>query len=143
MALKGFNCEKPVELLTQDTMETIHEKSLEILKETGVVFHWEPALKILREAGCDVDFERQLVKFPRNIVEDALKSCPISFSVKARDPKNDLEFTKNRVYFSTQASPFMYDLDTGAKRPGTIKDIGEIAFICDALENIHIKLMGM
>lgn len=137
MALKGFYCEKPVELLTQDTMETIHEKSLEVLKETGVVFHWEPALKVLREAGCDVDFERQLVKFPRDIVEDALKSCPSSFSVKARDPKHDLEFTNNRIYLSAQASPFMYDLDTGAKRPGTIKDIDEITTICDALENIH------
>ena len=107
MALKGFYCEKPVELLTQDEMETIHEKSLEILEETGVVFQWEPALKVLSGAGCEVDFESQLVKFPPDVVEEALEICPSSFMVEARDPKYDLKFVKNRVYFSTQASPFM------------------------------------
>lgn len=81
MAQKGFYCEKPIELLTQEAMESIHEKSLEILKETGVVFQWEPALKVLDEAGCDVDFESQLVRFPPDVVEDALRSCPDSFTI--------------------------------------------------------------
>jgi trimethylamine--corrinoid protein Co-methyltransferase len=137
MALKGFYCEKPVELLTQDEMETIHEKSLEILEETGVVFQWEPALKVLSGAGCEVDFESQLVRFPPDVVEEALESCPSSFTVEARDPKYDLEFVKNRVYFSTQASPFMYDLDNGTRRPAAVKDLAEITIIQDALENIH------
>ena len=137
MALQGCYCAKPVELLTQSDVETIHEKSLEILEETGVVFQWDPALKVLREAGCDVDFENQLVRFPRDIVEHAIESCPSSFSTKARDPRYDLEFTRNRVYFATQAAPFLYDLETGTKRPGTIKDIEEITIIQDALENIH------
>jgi len=141
MALKGFYCEKPVELLTQDEMETIHEKSLEILEETGVVFQWEPALKVLSGAGCEVDFESQLVKFPRDVVEAALESCPSGFTVKARDSRYDLEFTKNRVYFSSQNGPHMYDLDTGAKRPGTIKDVDEITIIQDALENVHVVVM--
>ena len=137
MALEGFYCEKPIELLTQDEKETIHGKSLEILKNTGVVFQWELALRVLKEAGCDVDFERQLVKIPPDIVEDALKSCPRSFSVKARDSRYDIELTPNRVYFTNQSSPFMYDLDTGARRKSTAKDTAETMVILDALENIH------
>ena len=137
MTLEGYYCEKPIELLTQDEKETIHGKSLEILKNTGVVFHWEPALKVLKEAGCNVDFESQLVKFSPDVVEDAIKSCPSRFSVKARDPKYDIEFIPNRVYFANQSAPFLYDLDTGERRRGTVKDIAETCTILDALENIH------
>jgi trimethylamine--corrinoid protein Co-methyltransferase len=143
MALQGCYCAKPVELLTQETMETIHTRSLEILEETGVVFQWEPALKVLKGAGCHVDFEKQLVKFPRDVVGEALKSCPSTFRVKARDPKYDLEFARNRVYFSTQAAPFMYDLDNGVRRSATIKDIDEIITIQDALEYIHAPFVSV
>ena len=137
MALESFNCKKPIELLTKNETEVIHKKSLEILKETGAVFHWGPALKALKSAGCNVDFTSHLVKFPEDIVENALKECPSSFSVKARNSAYDLKFENNRVYFATQAAPALYDLNTGKRRPGTIKDITEITIIQDALENIH------
>ena len=137
MALESFNCKKPIELLTKKETEVIHKKSLEILKETGAVFHWGPALKALKSAGCNVDFASHLVKFPEDIVEHALKKCPCSFSVKARNSAYDLKFENNRVYFATQAAPSLYDLNTGKRRPGTIKDITEITIIQDALENVH------
>lgn len=137
MALEGFYCEKPIELLTQNEKETIHEKSLEILKNMGVVYQWEPALKVLESAGCNVDLEKQLVKIPRDIIENAGKSCPSSFTVKARDSRYDIELMPNRVYFTNQTAPFMYDLDTGVRRKGAVKDIAEICTIFDALENVH------
>jgi trimethylamine--corrinoid protein Co-methyltransferase len=85
-----------------------------------------------------VDFESQLVRFPPDVVEEALGRCPSSFTLKARDPKYGLEFVENGVYFSTQASPFLYDLDTGARRPGMIEDVDKITTVSDALENIHV-----
>jgi trimethylamine--corrinoid protein Co-methyltransferase len=137
MALAGFTCKKPIELLTQDEKETIHEKSLEILKNTGAVFKWQPALKVLKEAGCNVDFESQVVKFPQDVVMDALKSCPSSFIVRGRDPEYQIEFAPNKVHFTNQTGPAVYDFDMGTKRTGTIKDLADMTRICDALENIH------
>ena len=137
MTQQGCTCDKPIELLTRGDTETIHEKSLEILKETGVVIQWEPALKVLKAAGCDVNSESQLVRFPRDVVEHALRLCPCRVRVKARDSQCDLEIGGNRVYFAPQASPYLYDLDTGVKRTGTIKDVDQITTIQDALENIH------
>jgi len=137
MALNGCFCKKPVELLSNEALEMIHEKSLDILNAIGVKFEWEPALRVLQEAGCTVDFIKQLVKFPPDTVEDALKKCPNSFMIKARNPGNTLEFKKNKVYFSTQASPSIMDFNTGEIRYGTLKDIQEITMLQDALENIH------
>jgi trimethylamine--corrinoid protein Co-methyltransferase len=137
MALAGFTCKKPIELLTQDEKETIHEKSLEILKNTGAVFKWQPALKVLKEAGCNVDFESQVVKFPQDVVMDALKSCPSSFIVRGRDPKYEIELAPDTVYFVNQPGPAIYNFETGVKRTGTVRDLAEMTRICDALENIH------
>ena len=136
MVLEGCYCKKPIELLTQEEKETIHDKSLEILKETGIVFKWEPALTVLKNAGCNVDFESQVVKFPRDIVTNALKSCPNSFTVRARESKYDIRYAANRVHFTNQCAPFMYDFDTGVKRQGTLGDIAKITIIIDALENV-------
>ncbi len=137
MALEGYLCKKPLELLSQEEKETIHEKSLEILKNTGVVFRWEPALKVLKGAGCDVDFETQRVRFPQDVIAAGIKSCPSSFTIKARDPQYDLAIKLNRVYFTNQSGPFLYDLKTGTRKRGTAKDFAEVCIIIDALENIH------
>jgi trimethylamine--corrinoid protein Co-methyltransferase len=137
MAAEGFSCNKPIELLARHEIETIHEMSLEILKETGVVFHWEPALKVLESVGCKVDFSNHRVKFSENIVDQAIKSSPGRFGFKARDRRCDLEFFENKVHFSSQASPFIYDFDTGERRTGRKKDIADITTIQDALKNIH------
>lgn len=137
MALEGYLCKKPLELLTQEEKETIHEKSLEILKNTGVVFHWEPALKVLKEAGCDVDFETQRVRFPRDVIAACIKSCPSSFNVKARDSRYDLEIELDKVYFANIAGPFLYELESGTRRRGTIEDVVAICTIIDALDTIH------
>src|SRR5574341_80487 len=109
MVLQGFACQRPIELLTRGEMEIIHAKSLEILKETGIVLQWEPALKALQNAGCNVNFASKLVQFPKDIVEDTIKSCPNRVHVKARDPKYDLEIGGETVYFAPQASPYLYD----------------------------------
>ncbi|MEE9557572.1 MAG: trimethylamine methyltransferase family protein, partial [Candidatus Adiutricales bacterium] len=122
MALKGYYCHRPIELLTRDEKETIHEKSLEILKNTGAVFQWEPALTLLKEAGCYVDFESKRVKFSRDVVEEAINSCPSKFTVIARDSRYNLEIEPNKIYFTNQSAPFLYDADTNPRRPGTAND---------------------
>lgn len=49
---------KPIELASADQIERIHQASLWILKEVGVVFRDEPALTHWKEAGADVRGER-------------------------------------------------------------------------------------
>ena len=137
MALTGYYCHRPIELLTLDEKETIHEKTLEILKNTGAVFKWEPALTVLKEAGCHVDFENKRVKFPRDVIEEAINSCPSKFTVLARDSRYNLEIELNKIYFTNQSAPFLYDADTNQRRPATAKDLSDMYIILDALENIH------
>jgi len=137
MCSSGQVCKVPIGLLSQDELQLIHEKSLEILWKTGVKFHWKPALLALKKAGCAVDFESECVRIPRDVVEEALRTCARTFRFKARDPRYDLEFAPGRVHFTIQHAAKMYDLETGKRRGATIKDLEQIVTIEDALDNIH------
>ena len=86
MSIKGFKRNfKPLEILTEDQVEVIHKATLHVLAETGVQFHADKALKLFAENGCNIDFEKKLVRFPKILVEDCLTKSPSSFRVKARE----------------------------------------------------------
>ena len=137
MSSLGMFCNKPIELLNQEELQVIHEKSLDILWNKGVVFHWRPALEVLHKIGCVVDFESEVVRFPKEIVESAIRTCGRECHFKARVPENDLDFIEGKVYFTIQHAAQMYDLYTGVRRQATTEDLEQIVRIEDALENIH------
>ena len=87
MPLKGFIRNiKPLEVLTEEQVEAIHRSTLDVLETTGIRFESEKVLKIFKKNGCDVDFENNRVRFPSYIVEEALRKCPSSFTMKSRNP---------------------------------------------------------
>ena len=63
--------------VSKEEIKKIHENSLRILEEVGVVFENERAQKIFKDAGATV--EDTVVKIPAKLVEDALKTVPSSF----------------------------------------------------------------
>jgi trimethylamine--corrinoid protein Co-methyltransferase len=56
-------------LLTSEQVERIHEASLEILEDIGLLVHNEKARTRFAKHGCCVDSETQIVTFPRAVVE--------------------------------------------------------------------------
>ncbi len=57
-------------------VERIHELSLQVLAETGILLHYPPARQLLAAHGASVDEARQVVRIPRQLVEQALASAP-------------------------------------------------------------------
>lgn len=142
MSIKGFKRNfKPLEILTEDQVETIHRGTLHVLAETGVEFHDDKALKLFAENGCKVDFEKKLVRFPKILVEDCLTKSPSSFRVKARDPENDLVFKSDGdiTYFTSSPAMRTLDLDTFEPREPTRKEFYDHIKVLDALPNVHMQ----
>lgn len=139
MTMKGFTRNiKPLELLTDEQIEAIHQGTLEVLKETGVRFESKKALKVFENAGCQVDHDERRVRIPPSLVEECLRKCPSSFHVKARDPKNDLRLGGNITYFTTMPGMEIVDLDTWESRPATKSENDDAVKILDALDNHHV-----
>src|SRR5512139_1364341 len=122
------------ELLTQDQVETVHEASLEILEEVGLMVRYEPARKLFAKHGCTVDTEKNIVKFPRAVVEKYRRMMPPKFTFYARDPKFDKTIPDDSpVIVTASSAPDIIDPVTGRERRAESGDIARIAHLINEL----------
>jgi trimethylamine---corrinoid protein Co-methyltransferase len=55
-------------LLSDEQVERVHEASLEILEQVGMLVRNKRAVEIFSEHGAQVDKDRQIVRLPRKVV---------------------------------------------------------------------------
>ena len=93
----------PVELVSADELESIHEASLTILEEIGMDVLLPEAREIYRAAGARIDGLR--VRADRGMVLDAVAKAPERYKMHARNPARTLEVGGDYMMFSPVASP--------------------------------------
>lgn len=129
---------RKLEFLADSQADELHEASLELLNTTGCVFKDDHALQIFADAGSDVDFTKQLVRIPPQLVETAIRSAPKQVLLAARNPKYDVVLEGDRIYFGTGTLPIrVLDLDTGRLRGGTKQDCLDLPRLVDALSYVY------
>jgi trimethylamine--corrinoid protein Co-methyltransferase len=93
----------PVDLISADELESIHSTSLDVLEQIGMDFILPEAQDLLRRAGAEVDGAR--IRFPRGLIEEAIRSIPSRFTFHARNPENSIELGGDIMAFGTVGSP--------------------------------------
>jgi trimethylamine--corrinoid protein Co-methyltransferase len=137
--LKGFTRNfKPLEILTEEQLQAIHRGALDVLETTGVRVEHDRALQLFSDHGCQVDLKERRVRIPGYLVEDCLRHCPSSFSLRARQPEYNLRVGGNTLYFSQSVGMRYVDIDTGETRPGTLQEHAEAIKVLDALDSVHM-----
>jgi trimethylamine--corrinoid protein Co-methyltransferase len=124
---------------SKDELDSIHYATLQIFQDTGIKVMNEEALEILHGGGCDVErFNGYgIVKIPSYVVEECAFWAPRSIVYDAREPDKDFVAEPNRVGFTTFGGCInVVDPHTREIRPATKKDCGEIARVCDSLDEI-------
>ncbi len=128
----------PLEILSADQVEAIHEASLEVLRDAGVKFLSQLARNIFRQAGASVDNSLEIVRFDPALVEELISYAPSSFTLKARNPRRSIEMGGSNINFATVGGPsFISDLDQG-RRSGTLEDLKNFFKIVHQLEIYHM-----
>jgi trimethylamine--corrinoid protein Co-methyltransferase len=126
-------------LLTQEQVEQIHEASLEILEEVGLLVHNEKARQVFKKHGCQVDPDTMRVRFPRTVVEEYRKAIPPDFTFRGRDPKFDRTIPADGPLVVTASSaPNIIDPVTGCERRATSEDIARIAYLINELPGYDV-----
>ena len=121
----------PIEAVTADQLEAIHNASLRILEELGIEFLDEEALEILKHNGAEVTAGSNRVRLPRDLVLQHVAKAPGEFTLHARNAAHNLTFGANHINFGSVASaPNVSDLDRG-RRPGNFADY------CDLLKLVQ------
>ena len=126
-------------ILRNEDLEAIHDSTLELMEEYGLQMHGEEALSILEGAGCEVDRTTDRVRFPKNLVTDAIEKCPEAFTLCGRDPKNDTQVGGKRVAFKNFGTGVkIIDPYTGEVRDSTKEDLGNVARFIDTMEEVDV-----
>ena len=125
--------------LTNQDIETIHQKALDILEQVGVGYEdGLEALEMLEQAGCTIDSAARKIYMPHDLVTRMVNKAPGEFTLYSRDGKNNLFIGKDRVYAGTGGTTVsILDLETRKMRGTFLKDQYSITKLVDTLNNIH------
>ena len=127
----------PLDVVSADQLEHIHNASLEVLEELGMEILGGDARQFYREAGADVDDSTMRVRFDRGLVLEAISTIPREFTLHSRVPERNIILGGNRIVTAAVSSPpNVSDLDNG-RRPGTFEDFRKLVQVAASLNCIH------
>src|SRR5580765_1447176 len=76
---------KPIEVLSADHVEAIHDASLEVLEEIGLDFLDADAIEVLRRNGAKVAAGSIRVRFDRGFILEHVAKVPSEVTLHARN----------------------------------------------------------
>ena len=143
----------PLRYLNTVEMEAIHEAAVQVLDEVGIWVNSEEALNYLDDYGCRVDYDTRIVRFPPDVVQDAVVHMRAQYADPNRIPQR-MSVRYSELYFSTRPyrvradfttntggfCVFIYDLE-GRRRRATLEDVRDSIRLANALD--CIDYMGL
>jgi trimethylamine--corrinoid protein Co-methyltransferase len=158
---EGILVDRPYERLTREQVELIHQVSMQILANPGLISFNKEAVDILHGHGAAVesiagDHQSWQVKIPEQLILDALDNAPRTVKLGARNADNTLimQGDESRVYFITGSETNIWlDVDFPTyvnkadptkeirvpefkPRRGTVDDLCQSAHVCEHLEMV-------
>jgi trimethylamine--corrinoid protein Co-methyltransferase len=128
----------PIELVSKDELESIHQAGLTVLREIGIDILHDEAKAILKDAGADVDPKSNRVRFDPELVESKIGLPPRSFILHARNPARNVVIGDGHIAFcSVGSTPNAFDRE-GGRRPGNAKDYRNFLRLGHTLDSIHV-----
>ncbi|MEM9735066.1 MAG: trimethylamine methyltransferase family protein [Pseudomonadota bacterium] len=125
----------PIEIISADQVEAIHQASLEILRDTGMRVLSGDARALYRAAGAEVRDE--VVRFDPGLIEEKMALVPSTFRLEARNPARSLTLGDGTVNFSAVSGPaFVECLDKG-RRAGTYAELCDFTKLVQSLDILH------
>lgn len=121
--------------LDQGDFERIHEASLKILEETGVVFHDDEVCELFKSHGAKV--EGQTVHIPRELVNAAYRNAPRTYEYTARNPKRSIVMGEGINAQPNNGPVFIQDLE-GGRRRAKLQDTANLQILAQASDVITV-----
>ena len=122
-------------ILTATDIERINEESLRVLWETGVQVDDEAVVTLLREHGCSVVDDTRVVRFPREVVQNALEQCPQEVKLMSVDGETTtLRAGGPSVFWTGNAINLAIDKHV---EPIDTARFVDLVHVVDGLEHVH------
>ena len=122
--------------LSEADCNAIYDTALKILEDLGMGESPQVLIDQAVKKGAFVNDKNRLC-FPRGMVEEVIAGSCKSFTLYGRDPKHDFTVGGDRVYFGTGGAAVQtLDIETGAYRPSTLRDLYDFSRLIDTLKNV-------
>jgi trimethylamine--corrinoid protein Co-methyltransferase len=115
----------------------LQDDALEVLATIGMGEVPKLVRDLALAKGCSLSTDDRLL-FPRSFVEDIIAGAAKEITLFGRIEKYDLQISDSRVHYGTGgAAVQVLDLESGAYRPSTLRDLYDFARLADTLDNVH------
>ncbi len=121
-------------ILTDEEVEAIHQATLHILGEIGVVLTQPEAREMLSGAGATVQGDRLLL--PAELVERAVSQCPRQVITRGRDGQTVVLGDGSLHWHNLGGAREVYEPRADHRRPATVQDVRHSARLLDALNSV-------
>lgn len=162
MPREGILIKEPLERLNGEQVQQVHDASVDILRDPGLLCYNRRAAEIFRDRGADVSdvpgsaSPSWLIKIPEKMVAEALKTAPSTVILGARNPENALVMkgdeprvylitgSETNIWLDTEFTTYTSDQDPAKKvefpefkpRRGMVADLCASAHICELLDTV-------
>ena len=126
-----------LKLLADEDLEKIHSATLDILENKGVLFTRAEAVDIFQKEGLQV--KDGIVKFPPDVVEEAISRIPEKFVRRGLRPEHDVRMGEGDCYFGGGSLPlYIVNANTFKRRKALKEDMIKFARLVDGLPNFSV-----
>ena len=128
-----------VNSLSEREIQDIHDASIAILHDTGVMVHHEGILQLLGEAGAKIDQDHRMARLSEKLIMDSIARAGKRYVLYGRDKSRAVRFGYGELILMSSPGQFGWiDAKTSQRRPATIQDAWDAIRLGDALDNINI-----
>jgi trimethylamine--corrinoid protein Co-methyltransferase len=124
-----------LKFLTGEDIQAMHEATLRVLGDVGVIWTHQPTLDILTDAGCTMNGNR--VCFPADLVKDSIAKANKRPCIRGRNGQVNELGGGNLYFHNLGGARDVYDARTGTHHAATDEDCINAVRLLDALPNCH------
>lgn len=122
-------------LMTEDDKRKVHEASMKMLSEVGMLYHHPKAREIVASHGVRV--EGEVAYWTEEQVMEWVGKAPEKFTIYARNPEHNIEVGGDTVNIAPgYGMPTIIERD-GTGRPGTMQDYVNFVKMFHANPDFH------
>lgn len=126
-------------LFSDEEKHRIHTASLWLLEEVGLMVLDSEAVDILAGAGAKVDGKTKRVRFPADMVEEAVRHAPSEVRLYGRQTDRCVHLKPGCVFYTTNGyATNLYDPESGSRHLVDQKDLAYITQLADSLEQVDV-----
>lgn len=124
-----------LKFLSDKDVKNMHEATLKVLDEIGIIWTHKPSLDILTDAGCTIKDNRVL--FPPDLVMNCVAKASKRPVIRGRNGSVNELGAGNLYFHNLGGARDVFDARTGTRRIATEQDVIDSTRLLDALPNAH------